>query len=283
MLIRPTAEEAEKYIDFAYELALDPTRSGYPTYTDGIKTKEDFVESCRFGFSRDDRQTLLYLENGTVSGWIKFLLEKESGYIETNIFNIAGNFQYALQEFVAYCRENFAGYRVYMGFPGDNQAAVDYLTKIGWPCEEHSYNNVLFFENYELIPESENIVRVTRENYVDFRKLHEAVQGSMYWNADRLYESLDHWDIFMCHENGEPTAAIYNRDAEILMHIYGVDYQNNIYQPEAFRILMAKTLNECKRNNKTSMVFFGDEENQQDALAMGYHCVGEYVMFAGTV
>ena len=44
MLIKPTREEGETYIDFAYELALDPSRSGYPTYADGIKTKEDFAE-----------------------------------------------------------------------------------------------------------------------------------------------------------------------------------------------------------------------------------------------
>lgn len=283
MLIKPTAEEAEQYIDFAYELALDPTRSGYPTYTDGIKTKEDFVEGFHWCVSHDGRQLLLYLEEGKVVGWIQFLYEPEDCYLETNVFNIAGNMEWALKEFIAYCNEYFAGYRVCMGFPGENQAAIHYLTENGWPCEERSYNDVLFFDNYEILPESENAVKVTRENFVDFRKLHEAVQGSMYWNADRLYESLDHWDIFVYYENGEPTAAIYNRDAEILMHIYGVDYQNNIYNSSAFRILMAKALNECKRNGKKYMVFFGEQQDQQEALAMGYTCVGEYVLFAKTV
>ena len=36
MLIPLKREEFDKYIDFAYALALDPARSGYPTYTDGI-------------------------------------------------------------------------------------------------------------------------------------------------------------------------------------------------------------------------------------------------------
>ena len=100
MLIKPTAEEAERYIDFAYELALDPARSGYPTYTDGIKTKEDFAETCRYAFSYDGREVLLYLENGVVAGWIQFLFEKEDCYLETNIFNIAGSVSAALKEFI---------------------------------------------------------------------------------------------------------------------------------------------------------------------------------------
>lgn len=278
MLMKPTAEEAEEYIDFAYALALDPARSGYPTYTDGIKTKEDFEEVCHWGF-QPGRQVLLYLEGGVVSGWIEFLFETEDCYLETSVFNVAGDFACALQEFTEYCRENFAGYRVCMGFPGDNQTAVRYLSQNGWLCEEQSYNNVLFFENYELLPEADNVVKVTRENYSDFRKLHEAVQGSMYWNADRLYEALDKWDIFLYYEDGAPSAAIYNRDAETLMHIYGLDYRDQVFNPSAFRVLMAKALNECKRNGKKYMVFFGEQQDQQDALDMGYACVGEYVLF----
>lgn len=279
MLRKTTIGEAEQYIGFAYELALDPARSGYPTYTDGIKTKEDFIDLCRYAFTRDDREVLLYIENNIVSGWIQFLFEKEDRYLETSVFNIAGDFSRALKEFIEYCNENFADYSICMGFPGNNQAANRYLTEIGWSCEEQSYNNVLFFDQYELHPEDSNVVRITKENYSDFRKLHEPIEGSMYWNSDRLYEALEEWEIYVYFEDGEPAAAIYNRDSQVLMHIYGVDYKNNVYQPKAFRLLMAKALNECKRNGKKYMVFFGEQQDQQDALELGYTCVGEYVLY----
>ncbi len=42
-------DEFDQYIDLAYELALDLTRSGYPTYCDGIKTKKMFVERLTSG------------------------------------------------------------------------------------------------------------------------------------------------------------------------------------------------------------------------------------------
>lgn len=31
-----TEQEYEKYVHFVYALALDPSKSGYPTYSDGI-------------------------------------------------------------------------------------------------------------------------------------------------------------------------------------------------------------------------------------------------------
>lgn len=281
MLIKPTIEEAEKNIDFAYELALDPTRSGYPTYTDGIKPKEDFVDTCRRGLVRDDREVLLYLEEGEVAGWILFLVE--DGYLETNMFNIAGSIPQALAEFTDYCTRNFPGSKVCMGFPGNNKAAINYLSQNGWSCDEHSYNNVLFFDDYQLCSEEGHVVKVTRENYADFRKLHEAVQADMYWNADRLYDAMDEWDIYLYYEDDEPTAAIYCRDCEILMEIYGVDFKNECYQKTAFRTLVTKVLNECKRNGKKNMCFFGEAENQTDILELGFRCIGEYVLFVKKV
>lgn len=279
MLIKPTAEEAEHYIDFAYELALEPARSGYPTYADGIKTKEDFTEACRYAFSRNDREVLLFLEHGVVSGWIQFILEKEDAYLETNIFNISGSISTALKEFIEYCDSNFPDYSICMGFPGDNKDAIEYLSRNGWCCEERSYNDVLYFDDYELRPESPNTRRISRDNYSDFRLLHEPIEGDMYWNTNRLCDDLDNWGIFVHYEEKIPSAAIYYRDSEILMHIYGLDYRDNVYQASVFHTLMTKALNECKREGKKWMVFFGEQQDQQEALALGYRCVGEYVLY----
>lgn len=283
MLIKPTAEEAEAYIDFAYELALDPTRSGYPTYTDGIKNKEDFSYVCHNGLTQEGRQVLLYVEDGAVAGWIQFFFEIEDPYLQTNIFNIAGNTSKALNEFIVYCGEHFPGYKVYLGFPGDNKAAVNYLTSQNWSCEERSFNDVLFFNDYALLPESGDVVKIDRENYSHFRMLHQNVEGDMYWNSDRLLEDLDNWMIWLLYEEKKPAAAIYCRDAKILMEIFGVDFHVGIYREDAFRVLVAKALNECKRSGKKSMVFFNDAESQQAALELGFHCVGEYVLFAKQV
>ncbi len=42
MLRQLSQDEYMQYLDSAYELALDMSRSCYPTYADGLKTRADF-------------------------------------------------------------------------------------------------------------------------------------------------------------------------------------------------------------------------------------------------
>lgn len=45
MLKKAEFDDIVKYGDFVYELTLDQTKSAYPTYADGIKTREDFDDT----------------------------------------------------------------------------------------------------------------------------------------------------------------------------------------------------------------------------------------------
>ena len=60
MLVKATAEDIEKYVARVYELAMDQSKSGYPTYTDGFKTKEDFFKDARESVTGDTQEILLF-------------------------------------------------------------------------------------------------------------------------------------------------------------------------------------------------------------------------------
>lgn len=279
MLIEPTKEEVRKYMDFAYSLTLDPTRSGYPTYCDGIKTRENFEESAWYNFSEDGRKILLFEKDGSVEGWIQFIFEEEGKHLETGVFNIADHFEQAFAEFEAYCKTNYPGYELFLGFPTDNTVAVNYLASNGWACIERSYNDVLHLKDYHQLEESGEVVPVTRDNFEDFCSLHQLIEGDMYWNSERLYQKLDAWDIWLYYRNGIPAAAIYYKDAEILVTIYGIDFAGNLFEEAVYRALVTRTLNDCKEKGSQHVVFFNDEETQQTALACGFTCVGTYVCY----
>ncbi|MBQ1877742.1 MAG: hypothetical protein II161_02905, partial [Erysipelotrichaceae bacterium] len=72
MLRLCSKEEFDKYVDFAYDLALDVTKSGYPTYCDGVKTKEMFIERSLKAFDRETEQMLLFELEGEVQGLIHY-------------------------------------------------------------------------------------------------------------------------------------------------------------------------------------------------------------------
>lgn len=75
MLVKAAKEDIEQYMDFAYSLALDQTKSGYPLWSDGVSTKEKFVDYVWKSYHNEDREILLFVIDGAVEGWIQFFYQ----------------------------------------------------------------------------------------------------------------------------------------------------------------------------------------------------------------
>lgn len=277
MLTNLQENDFDKYIDFAWALGQDQAKSAYPTYTDGIKTKQDFVTRERKAFSRENEEILLFEHNGQVEGWIHYRFEGKDNYLDMCAFNVRTNMKLALEEFLSYVKERFWGYELYLGFPRSNTDAVSYLTENGFTCIDESFHDVLFFDSYSLLPECFDVVAVTKDNFEDFRELHRLVDEKMYWNCDRLFENLDDWHIYLCYQKGIVTGAIYYTDEEVMLEIFGVDFPNGICNKTALQALLTKVLNEGKTAGAKYMCFFTDQDCHPVSMELGFRFVGEYV------
>lgn len=151
-------EDLDKYIDLIWKLAQDQTKSGYPTYTDGIKTKQDFILREKESFSRDNEEILLFEQNGQVEGWLHYCVIPQDSYLSLCTCNIRKDMKTALEEFLAYVKDRFPGNELYLGFPKCNTDAISLLQEQGFDCIEDSFNDVLFLDTYELLPEASQIV-----------------------------------------------------------------------------------------------------------------------------
>ena len=279
-MLSPLLErDFEKYIDFAWELAQDQTRSGYPTYTDGIKTKQDFIRREKEAFSKDYEEILLFEQDGQVEGWIHYCVIPQDNYLDLCTCNVRKNTKTALEEFFTYVQEHFSGYELYLGFPRCNTEAISLLQERAFDCIEESFNDVLFLDTYELLPEASQIVPVTKENFDDFRLLHDQTTEPMYWNSDRLFSALDNWKIYLYSANGITKGAIYYMDEKVMLEIFGVDFLDNVYDSTVFKALLTKSLNEGKRSAAKHFCFFTDQNSHPDSLELGFHPVGEYVCY----
>ena len=125
MLRSCSKSEFERYTDFLYELATDLTKSGYPTYCDGIKTKVEFVERSLKAFVRDTEHMLLFEYEGEVRGMIHYYWIPEDQYLQPICFNISEAIEKAIAEFLTYVSERFKGYDVFLRFPAENNSAVN--------------------------------------------------------------------------------------------------------------------------------------------------------------
>lgn len=279
MLKKLKEADFDRYVDFAYQLALDMTKSGYPTYADKIKTKEDFVTRARRAFSTDGEEILLYEQNGKTAGWIHYYYLCEDHYLDTCAFCIASGMGEALAEFTAFAQEHFPGSELYLGFPRENVEAVAALRSQGFECIEESYHDTINFENYELRPEDADILPIHKENYGLFSGLHSQNDSDMYWNTTRILDALDRFRIYVCLREGEVAGAIYYMEDAVMPEIFGIDFPGNLYNGDVYQALLTVTLNDCKCRGAEHMVFFNESESQTDALACGFCFIGEYLCF----
>ncbi len=282
--LRPS--EFDAYIDFAYDLALDPARSGYPTYCDGIKTKADFIARAKKSLERPNEEILLFVEGGQAEGWIAYERMEADRYLHAHSFNIRRDTGAALAEFVDHCRKRWPGFELDLGFPVENVEAVSWLQGAGAPCIERSWNYQLFLDGYTPLPEDPDLRRVTAENFEEFAAVHRKIEGDMYWSCERVRERLDDWIIFV---TGEGDAA-----GELLLtswqdggrqEIFALTFADGQYREGPFRALLASGLNALKERGEKYLTFFVDngEEGEDVLTGLGFQLVGGYVAYRVTL
>lgn len=271
--------EFHTYIDFAYELALDLTRSGYPTWCDGFKTKADFIARTKKSLDRPTEDVLLFLENGQAEGLIAFEHLEEERYLHAHIFNIRRDTGTALAEFVDYCRERWPGFDLDLGVPAENVDAVSWLEEAGVPLLEQSWNYGYFLDQYTPLRSPSGVKRVTAENFADFAAIHRRIEGDMYWNCDRVRESLDKWAIFVAGEGDSAGEVLMTIDEDPHQEIFALEFADGQYREVPFRALLTAGLNTLKERGTKYLTFFVDVGSPQgEALkALGFQLVGTYM------
>ena len=278
MLVKAAKTDIEQYMDFAYSLALDQTKSGYPLFSDGISTKEEFINHTWTGYKNADQDILLFTIDGAIEGWIQFFYIEQDRYLQTNGFLINRNTQQALEEFIEYARANFAGYDLYLGFPKKNTHAITYLQKSGFKLIEEAYHNIFIFDGSAIQPKSPNLVKITESNFSEFSRIYQP-DPDTYWNSERIYLTLNEWIIYISYRDAIAVGYVFARNGEI----YGLGYRDHIFDKRTYTQLVSAVLSDLKAAGHKHMTFLGDEESQCAALNIGFSCVGEYVLYVKSV
>lgn len=278
MLIKATANNLKKYGDFAYSLALDPAKSCYPTYCDGIKTKADFLASAERALASQTAEILLFSIDGKVEGWLSFDRIPEDRYLQLNGFSIDHGMEQALAELLERLEAQFAGYTAYFGYPGDNHDAIRFLAEHGFRCIEQDWNHSFFFDGYTAEGSSPCVEKISRHNFAMFRAVYHP-DDETYWNADRIFETIDDWIIFVYQQADCPVAAVFLTGADGYYEIYGTEFAEGVFQEDVFHALLTASLNECKGRNAQYLTYLCGERERSALSKLGFKCVGQYVLY----
>ena len=278
MLVKAKKEDIEQYMEFAYSLALDQTRSGYPLFSDGISTKEQFVDHVWKSYRDDGRDLLLFVIDGLVEGWIQYFYIEQDRYLQTNGFLINRNTEQALTEFLEYAEAHFRGYDLYLGFPKKNSNAISFLQKTDCRLVEESYHDIFIFDDAVIQPDTSGIVKVTESNFSEFRKIYRT-DPETYWSSERIFSTLNEWMIYLLYRNNIAAGYVCARDDEI----FGLGYQDDIFDKNTYKTLVTVILSDLKAAGCKDMTFFNDEESQSAALDIGFVCVSEYLLYVKSI
>lgn len=283
MLRELTKDNYKDYLDWAYGLALDMTRSGYPTYADGLKTREEFDETAALAHEREQEGALLFEDEGRALGYIHYFALPEDQYLDTRAFCIEEKTGQAMDELIAYLGQKYPGYTMHFGFSDQNVQAVSHLVELGWPLMEESLVGVMRFEEYEPKPESAKPILITEENFDRFAAIHAQWDGNMYWDNAHLREALDRWHLYLLERDGRDAAVIYFVYVDGMLEIFGLDHAGGKYNQEDFRALLLRALNQGKADGMETFTSFHGPEEAPVMKELGVRSLGRYVMYSNRI
>lgn len=274
MLRNLEENEFERYIDFAYELAKDLSKSAFPIYTDGVKDKKYFYEVAKRGIEREHHKILLFENDNVVEGWIHYYYLEEDKYLGVNTILIRNGYTDALAELLAYWKNKFTGYSWNMYLPEENQEALSFMKDQGFLDQGKEYVNVLLFGDYEVRQDSKKVVSVGQKNFELFRTVHSLFEEDMYWRSERIEKHMEEWEIFAYVEDGKCLGTVYyNGKGEEDLEIFGIDIIDGCDRDIVIENLLISCLNHAKRCGAKSMYFFNEEAfTQALALKVGFNC-----------
>ncbi len=280
MLRSLSKNEYKNYLDWAYGLALDMTRSGYPTYADGLKPKSEFEEAAARVFEREHEEILLFEIDGKGLGWLHYFALPEDKYLDTRAFCTEDLTEQAIDELLAYLAPKYPGFTMHFGFSTQNTRAINHLTELGWPLKEESLVGVMKFEEYTPQPETVELIAITAKNFERFAAIHAQWNGKMYWDNTHLREDLDRWHIYMYQRDGWDMACIYFIYVDGMLEIFGIDYLESHFDKTAFRALLLRALNQGKADGMESFYYFHDTDEAPTVKELGIRSLGKYVMYS---
>lgn len=278
MLIKASIEDVVKYGELVYSLTLDPAKSSYPTYADGIKTKADFLRAAQQSAAGEMSELLLFRVGTAVEGWISYFWIPEEKYLQLTSFSVCHGTQQALAELLDMLESRFPGYTAYFGYPADNRDAAVFLTGHGFQCIEQAWNHSFFFDGYTPEERSPRVETITRKNFQKFRAIYHP-DAETYWNADRIFDALDRWMVFVYSPAASPTAALFLTGDNGHFEIYGTAFSREGFDKAALRELLAAALDECKCAGAKYLTYLCPDREKPVLARLGFLCVGQYVLY----
>jgi len=272
-----TIKDINKSIDLLWEMAQKPECCCYPIYYDGIKTKADMMASLKENVENGNNTLFIYEENGIFQGMIGYFEIREERYIQLNFCFMQHGTRNAMQALMHHLNEKIKGETIYFGFPEGNKEALEFMEDNCFEKIEESWNHSFIFSEYQERKIGKTVRKLTRETYHEFMKIYKT-DAYTYWNADRIYNTFDGWNIYIAYEHEQPVSAVILQKGTEQEEIFGVS-STECMTEEHYEAMMNTALKESKERGVKYLTYFSQEQENGCLERLGFHCIGKYVLY----
>ncbi len=268
------AELPDILADF-WPVALDLTRSGYPTYTDGIKTFDDFARQVTRARDESWGEVLLHVHEGADNGLI-VVDRVDDDYLSLPVCLTKAHQDAALAETIAYLAQKYAGRTLWLGFAPENAERLAFAKSNGFALLDDTTNWQLPLASWQRTAADARVLAIDREHYAAFKTLW--TNEDMYWNAERIAQDMSRWYLFVYEDNGVPVAAVACMKDAKMPEIFGFMYRDD-YDDQAHRALLTACLNVAAAERCDELIYFAGAEENAVMSALNFHRVSGYVCY----
>ena len=277
MFYEATIQDINESIDLLWEMAQKPEYCCYPIYYDGIKTKADMMATLKGNVENGNNTLFIYEENGIFQGMIGYFEIREERYIQLNFCIMQHGTRNAMQALMHHLNEKVKGETIYFGFPEENKEALEFMEDNCFEKIEESWNHSFFFSEYQERKIGKTVRKLTRETYHEFMKIYKT-DAYTYWNADRIFNTFDGWNIYIAYEHEQPVSAVILQRGTEQEEIFGVSSTESMTE-EHYEAMMNTALKESKERDMKHLTYFSEEQEKDCLQRLGFHCIGKYVLY----
>ena len=262
-------DQPDARIEEFWPVALDLTHSTYPTYTDGLKTREDFAEAVRRAHREAWGEVLVHVHDGVANGLI-VIDAVDDEFVSLSVCLTHAHQPECLAETLAYIAQKHPGKTLWLGFAPENEDMLAFAEAQGFRLLDDSVNwNIALADWLPCAPE-EAVLPVGGDNFDAFRVLW--TDEDMYWNAERIEAALNRWMLFV---TADGRGAVACMEEGVMLEIFGFQYAGG-YDADAQCALMTACLNAAKAKGARYLTYFSDREEAAVMRSLSFRRVSDY-------
>ncbi|KFZ26555.1 MAG: hypothetical protein KQ78_01258 [Candidatus Izimaplasma bacterium HR2] len=210
--------EIKEIKDFVFNRSIDATTASYIR----LNTMKDVVKTLEREINNEFGELLGIYDNGKLHGVCSYYWIDKDKYMQTTVFVIDGEYNVVADYFIEHMKNGKEDYKLFIGMPGENSNAINYLEKKG-NLSENSVNLILH-KPAKVYLRNDNVVKIDKNNFNEFEKFYEkfAIKYDMYWNSKNLLNDISRFDILAYLSDEEIIGVIFAKNGESSQEIYGL-------------------------------------------------------------